>query len=98
MWSSGISSGFPVGSATAVITGTVAGAGRDGRRDSRPLPRARRFGSVSVDMFLTLFVFRSLCPAGRAHYAWSGHFVACVPVVLVLTPGFGRWPTCYFSL
>src|SRR3979411_1266578 len=29
IWSRGISSGFPVGSATAVITGTVAGAGRD---------------------------------------------------------------------
>jgi hypothetical protein len=21
------------------------------------------------------------CPAGRAHCAWGGHFVACVPVL-----------------
>src|ERR1700730_3356609 len=87
MWSSGISSGFPVGSATAVITGTVAGAGRDGRRDSRPFPRARRFGSVTVGMFSgslrVAFCLRSLCPAGRAHCAWGGHFVACVPVGVI---------------
>ena len=25
--------------------------------------------------------FIRLCPAGRAHCAWSGHFVACIPVV-----------------
>jgi hypothetical protein len=24
-----------------------------------------------------------LCPAGRAHFAWRGHFVACIPVLLV---------------
>jgi hypothetical protein len=23
-------------------------------------------------------------PAGRAHCAWRGHFVACVPVLVVL--------------
>src|SRR5216683_8041666 len=85
MWSRGISSGFPVGSATAVIAGTEAGAGRDGRSDSRPFPRARRFGSVTAGMFSgSLRVFRSLCPAGQAHCAWGGHFVACVPVLLVL--------------
>jgi hypothetical protein len=24
---------------------------------------------------------KDFCPAGRAHFAWSGHFVACVPVL-----------------
>src|ERR1700757_3635821 len=75
----GISRGLPVGSATAVIDGTVAGAaGRDGRSDSRPFPRARRFGSVSAGMFL-LFRLEALCPAGHAHCAWRGHFVAGGP-------------------
>ena len=22
---------------------------------------------------------RRRCPAGRAHFAWSGHFVTCIP-------------------
>jgi hypothetical protein len=25
--------------------------------------------------------FNDGCPAGRAHYVWGGHFVACVPVL-----------------
>jgi hypothetical protein len=30
----------------------------------------------------------SACPAGRAHYAWCGHFVACVSAV---GRGLGWW-------
>ncbi len=34
-----------------------------------------------------------LCPAGRAHYAWSGHFVACIPCLaqmIFVGPPVGR--------
>ena len=24
------------------------------------------------------------CPVGRAHYAWGGHFVTCIPLRLAL--------------
>jgi hypothetical protein len=32
-------------------------------------------------IFLDLF-FAKDCPAGRAHCAWGGHFVTCVPVLV----------------
>ena len=35
-----------------------------------------------------------LCPAGRAHFAWSGHFVAGIPclaeMILLVLPLVGR--------
>jgi hypothetical protein len=36
-----------------------------------------------------------LCPAGRAHFAWSGHFVACIPCLAQMIfggPPVGRSP------
>src|SRR5271168_4741548 len=60
MQSNGISRGLPVGSAAGADGGV--GAGRCGRRDSRPLPRARRLGSaVAVGIvcgFLWRFIFQ----------------------------------------
>ncbi len=100
MWSRGISRGLPLaGGASAAMEGTtvaVAAAGREGRRDSRPFPKARRFGSVAVGMVFFLFMsFRSLWPAGRAHCAWGGHFVACIPDWVLLgssvRPSAGAW-------
>src|ERR1700730_11747749 len=60
MGSNGISSGLPVGSAATGAGGGV-GVGRCGRRDSRPLPRARRLGSaVAVGMLLAFFSVNDL--------------------------------------
>ena len=42
------------------------------------------------DGFFHALVMR--CPAGRAHFAWGGHFVTCVPFLadLVAGPPVGR--------
>jgi hypothetical protein len=40
------------------------------------------------------FIFcDDVCPAGRAHVAWGGHFVACIPVLVAINaigPPVGR--------
>ena len=33
------------------------------------------------------FSLLDACPAGRAHYAWGGHFVTCIPVGAMQTEG-----------
>jgi hypothetical protein len=43
--------------------------------------------------------WKDVCPAGRAHCAWGGHFVACVPFCwadeLVWS---SRWSEMMFSI
>src|ERR1700735_4108755 len=84
MWSRGISRGLPVLSTMAAVVGATGGAGGGGSRDSRPFPRALRFGSMAVDMVFFLFSLKCFWPAGRAHCAWGGHFMACIPDLVTL--------------
>ncbi len=42
--------------------------------------RRVRAKSTGARMGPMLVQMKRFCPAGRAHYAWSDHFVVCVPV------------------
>ena len=42
----------------------------------------RQIGPSSEGPLFLTFQFLEMCPAGRAHCAWGGHFEACIPCLV----------------
>jgi len=65
------------------------GCGRDGEECSDA--QGGKAGWVGGHGFYISRSYLRGCPAGRAHCAWGGHFVACVPFFVMRAAGSSRW-------